>query len=99
MWTCSGGSSNSQPTHHVPTKMKSGLAGIERVTLARATDGPWAAGCSSIRTVAACNRSGFNGNAANRAYPCPLGAALQRWHGLQVLLVDYRDGGLVLATT
>lgn len=81
------------PTGDVPTPHEIGLAGVEAVTF-DTSDGltlsGWffeASGPLPRVTVLV-----FNGNAGNRAYRCPLAAALQR-HGLQVLLVDYRGYG------
>ena len=81
------------PTSGVPTPQAVGLAGVEPVTFDTA-DGlalnGWfvaASGPSPRVTVLV-----FNGNAGNRAHRGPLAAALH-WHGLQVLLVDYRGYG------
>jgi fermentation-respiration switch protein FrsA (DUF1100 family) len=81
------------PTGDVPTTGEIGLVGVEPATF-DTSDGlalsGWffeASGPSPRVTVLV-----FNGNAGNRAYRCPLAAALQR-HGLQVLLVDYRGYG------
>lgn len=81
------------PFRQVPSPNAVGLPNVEPVTFST-TDGITLNGwfLSSRRSPAWFTVLVFNGNAGNRAYRAPLGAAL-RAQGLAVLLFDYRGFG------